>query len=230
MQVSARPRPGARLAAQQADPASLLSHYKTLIRLRTGHQALQTGYYLPATASAATVLGYARILGNGGVLVAANVGSAPVSPALSVSVSTLAPGLYYASDLYTGQQAGTLTVDSLGGFSNWQPTLPPLEANQTWMLNLTTTQAPAAVSRAGAAFSLTLLPNPASTQVRIRMGNAPSAACLVHVYDLTGRLQQATSFTGQSTIISTVGWPNGSYFVRVASGALVAVQRLVVAK
>jgi pyridoxamine 5'-phosphate oxidase len=41
------------VATMQADPASLLSHYKTLIRLRNTHEVLRKGYYLPATTPAA---------------------------------------------------------------------------------------------------------------------------------------------------------------------------------
>ena len=217
------------VASQQADPASLLNHYKTLIRLRTSQQPLLKGYYVPATSSSQSVLSYGRIYGDSGVLVVANVGSTATRPELSVSVSSLSPGLYYLSDLYTGQGAGTLTIDSLGGFTNWTATLPALEANHTWILRLAGTQAPVAIRKVAPIFTPTLTPNPASNQVRIDLGLNPSTKSQVTVYDLTGQLQQVSAFSGSSTILFTHNWPNGSYFLRIKSGSKVDVQRLVVA-
>ena len=216
------------VATQQADPSSLLNHYKKLIGLRNAHETLRKGYYLPATASAPPVLAYARVYGQEAVLVAANLSSAAVAgPALSLSVSTLAAGTYQATDLYTGQAAGTVTVNAQGGFSSWTSALPTLAANQTWMLRL---RSATATSAAGAqpVFSLTLYPNPTAGPVRLALAAAPAPQSQLQVFDLTGRLLRTAQFAGSSFALETAGWAAGTYFVRVQSGTVSATQRLVV--
>ena len=217
------------VATQQADPASLLNHYKKLIQLRTAHEALRKGYYLPATASAAPLLAYARVFGPEAVLVVANLGSGAVgSPALALTVSTLTPGTYQATDLYTNQPAGAVTVNAQGGFSSWTTTLPALAANQTWVLRLAPSQATG--TAAAATLSLNLYPNPATTQVRLALTQAPAAPAQLLAYDLAGRVVHTARFAGRSHVLDLSGWAAGTYFVRVQCGAAVTVQRLVVTR
>ncbi|RZK51879.1 MAG: hypothetical protein EOO59_14400, partial [Hymenobacter sp.] len=167
------------VATEQADPASLLNHYKKLISLRLGSETLRKGYYLPATASASAVLSYARVYGQEAVLVAANLGSTALSsPTLSLGVSTLAPGTYQALDLYTNQAAGTVTVDAQGGISNWAPTLGTLAANQTWMLRLRST-ALAITPAAASAFALSVFPNPTTGAAQLALAAAGVIASAV---------------------------------------------------
>ena len=216
------------VATEQADANSLLSHYKKLIGLRTAHETLRKGYYLPATSSAAPVLAYARVFGPEATLMAANLSSAAVSNAtLSLTMSTLAPGTYQATELYSNQAAGTITVNAQGGFSSFAPTLPALAANQTWVLGLRAAMATSTAS-AQPVFAVALYPNPAASAVRLALAAAPVAQSQLQVFDLTGRLLQTRSFSGSSYTLETTGWAAGTYFVRVQSGAAVAVQRLVV--
>jgi glycosidase len=216
------------VATMQADPASLLNHYKKLIGLRNNSTVLRKGYYLPATTSATAVLSYARVYGQEAVLVAANLGSSSVSNlALTLNVSTLAAGTYNVTDLYTGQTAGTVTVNAQGGFTSWTTTLPALAANQTWLLQLRSTTA-TATTTARPAFALTLYPNPTAGQTRLALAAAPAAQSQLQLLDLTGRLVQTIRFSGSSYALETSGLAAGTYFVRVQSGTAVAVQRLVV--
>ena len=215
------------VANQQADPASLLNHYKKLIHLRNSSEALRKGYYLPATASAASVLAYGRVQGQEAVLVAANLsGSAAAQPALSLAVSTLPAGTYAATDLYTGATAGTVAVDAQGSFSSWTPALPALAANQTWVLQLRPTALATAPATPALAFAL--YPNPTAGTARLELPAAWVGAARVQVLDLTGRLVRAVSFEGRAYALETSGLAPGTYFVRVQAGAAVAVQRLVV--
>ncbi|GAA4363163.1 hypothetical protein GCM10023185_31660 [Hymenobacter saemangeumensis] len=216
------------VATMSADPNSLLNHYKTLIRLRNNQEVLRKGYYLPATATAATLLAYARVFGQEAVLTVANLGSTAVAnPVLSLSVSTLAAGTYRVTDLYTGQSAGTVTINSQGGFSSWSSTLPSLAGNQTWILKLVSTQASSAAS-AKPAFALSLYPNPAASQARLALAQAPAAQSQLTAYDLTGRVVHTATVSGSSHTLDTSGWAAGTYFVRVQSGKATVVQRLVV--
>ncbi|WP_310393206.1 alpha-amylase family glycosyl hydrolase [Hymenobacter sp.] len=218
------------VATMQADPASLLNHYKRLIGLRTAHAALRQGYYLPATSPATALLAYARVHGPEAVVIMANLGNAAVSsPAASLAVSTLPAGTYQATDLYSGQLAGTAVLNAQGGFSDWVPTLPALGANQTWVLRLAPAQV-TATTTAAPAFELALYPNPAMGKVRLALAQSPALQSQLRAYDLTGRLVHTAAFAGSSHVLDTSGWAPGTYFVRVQSGAAVVTQRLVVAR
>jgi len=216
------------VATEQADPNSLLNHYKKLIGLRTAHEALRKGYYQPATASAASVLAYGRVYGQEAVVVAANVGSSAASGlALSLPVSTLAPGTYQVTELYGNQAAGTVTVDAQGAFSNWTAALPALPANGTWVLRLRSTTASGTAS-ARPTLALGLYPNPASGAVRLTLDAAPATQHQLRAFDLTGRVMHTARFVGNSHVLDTSDWAAGTYLVQVQSGAAVAMQRLVV--
>jgi alpha-amylase len=215
------------VATQQADPASLLNHYKQLIRLRTTHEALRKGYVLSVTASASSLLGYARVFNQEAVITLANMGSA-ASPALTVSVSTLPAGTYRVTELLSGQAAGTVTLSAQGGFSTWTPTLGTLAANQTWLLHLTRAQ-PTPTTGPQAEFAPQLYPNPATAQVRLEL-SSPAATATVRVYDLRGRLVRTESFSGRSLTLNTSTWAQGVYFLRIQAGAAVSTQRLLVSK
>jgi len=218
------------VATMAADPNSLLNHYKTLIRLRNTHEVLRKGYYLPATASATPLLAYARVYNQEAVLVVSNLGSAAVNnPALSLQVSTLPAGSYRATDLYSGQAAGTLTINAQGGFTGWTSTLPTLAANQTWVLKLVSTTASSAAS-AQPALALALYPNPASSEARLVLSQASAAPSQLTAYDLTGRVVHTATLSGSSHTLDTSNWAAGTYFVRVRNGNASVVQRLVVAR
>jgi alpha-glucosidase len=60
------------VAAQQADPTSMLSLYRALLALRRAEPALSMGSYLPVAATE-TVLAYERRLGSRRLVVALNL-------------------------------------------------------------------------------------------------------------------------------------------------------------
>ena len=220
----------ANVATEQADPASLLSHYKKLIQLRNTHETLRKGYFLPVTTPAAGIVTYGRVFGSEAMLTVANVSASAVTrPALSVAISTLPAGTYQATDLYSGQAAGTVSVDAQGAFTGWAVNLPPLTASQTWILHLTKTTATATASPQNRLLT-SLYPNPTAGQVRLEVANALAANTQLQVFDLTGRLLQTSAFTGSRHVLDTSAWVEGTYFVRVQSGSAVSTQRLVVAR
>ncbi|UOQ71495.1 alpha-amylase family glycosyl hydrolase [Hymenobacter cellulosilyticus] len=217
------------VATQQADPTSLLNHYKQLIRLRNTHEVLRKGYVLPVAASATSVLSYARVYQQEATITVTNMGGATSSTTLAVNVSTLPAGSYQVTELLSGQSAGTVTLNAQGGVSNWTPSLAALGANQTWLLRLVPAQT---LSTAGAhtAFAPQLFPNPAASQVRLELGASFAATSTVQVYDLQGRLLHTASFSGPSRTLNTSAWAEGVYFLRVQSGAGVSTQRLLIAR
>ena len=213
------------VATQQADPNSLLNHYKQLIRLRNTHEALRKGYLLPLTSPTSSVLSYARVHQQQAVLTVANMGSS-ANPALSLALSTLPAGVYRVTELLTGQAAGTVTLDAQGGFTNWTSSLTTLGANQSWLLHLSPTQITATARRA--TFTTSLYPNPATQQVTVELPTAAPAQLLV--YTVQGQLLRTIPLTGRRHTLDTSTWTNGTYLLRIRSGAAVSVQRLVVAR
>ncbi|GAA3922911.1 alpha-amylase family glycosyl hydrolase [Hymenobacter algoricola] len=216
------------VASMQADPTSLLSHYKKLISLRTAQPTLRKGYLVPATTPSTSLLSFARVYEQEASVVVANLGSAAAGqPAVSLAVSSLTAGSYQVTELYSGQSAGQVTVDAQGGFSGWSPTLPALAGNQTWVLQLKSTSP--TPTKAAASLVLALYPNPAGSQVRVELAQASPAKAQLKVYDLTGRLLHTIPFAGPSHTLDTRAWANGTYFLQVQSGKSSSVQRLVVA-
>jgi glycosidase len=72
------------VAAQTTDPASLLSHYRKLIRVRHGSKALTRGN-LELIKSAGPLLAFLRTDGTERVLVVHNLGSGPLATSLPVA-------------------------------------------------------------------------------------------------------------------------------------------------
>jgi glycosidase len=115
-------RENANVAAQTADPASILSRYRTLIRVRQGSAALRRGALGPLVSGSPALLAFTRTLGGETVLVMHNLsGAAATSAALAVPGATATP-------LYAG--AG---VSLAGAAGTWTATLPA-RASGIWSL------------------------------------------------------------------------------------------------
>jgi alpha-amylase len=109
------------VAAQLKDPASLLSRYRQLIRVRQGSVALRRGALGPLATASAALLAFTRVEGGETVLVVHNLsGSAATTAALAVPGTT-------ATALYDG--GGTLA----GGAGTWTATLPA-RASAIWRI------------------------------------------------------------------------------------------------
>jgi alpha-amylase len=114
------------VAAESADPASLLSHYRDLIRLRVSHPALAVGLFIPVASDLPGIVAALRASPTETALVLTNLSAAPVSPTLSLATGPLCGTP--AADLILG--AGTAAppvVSSAGGFTGYQPlsAIPP---------------------------------------------------------------------------------------------------------
>lgn len=207
-----------------ADPASLLNHYKKLIGLRHAQEALRKGYLLPVTTTTpATLLSYARIYQQEAVIVASNFGAAAANPALSLPTSSLPAGTYQATDLWTGQTFGTVTIDAQGGFQGWAPAA--LASRDTWVIRL---QVANGLTEIRPALALQLYPNPSTGLTRLQLPTAPTQPAQVRIYDLTGRLVHTARFSGADYALDTRAWATGTYFVRLEAGNAVGTERLVV--
>lgn len=93
----------ANVAVQDADPASLLNHYRRLIHLRAAEPALGAGDFLALEAGTDGVAAWLRRAGDAVVMVVANLtGEALAGVALSSGEGALAPGRYEAEVLDAG--------------------------------------------------------------------------------------------------------------------------------
>jgi alpha-amylase len=114
------------VAAESADPASLLSHYRDLIRLRVSHPALAVGLFIPVASDVPGIVAALRVSPTETALVLTNLSAAPATPTLSLATGPLCGTP--AADLILG--AGTAVppvVSSAGGFTGYQPlsAIPP---------------------------------------------------------------------------------------------------------
>jgi glycosidase len=106
------------IAAQNADPASLLNLYRRLIHLHTQHPALAQGSFVPLKSSSTALSAFVRKAAGETVLVVLNFGKDAVGGAtLSLEASDLAPGTYRAAPLLGDQPGARLTVGAGGVFT-----------------------------------------------------------------------------------------------------------------
>ncbi|HEV7588700.1 MAG TPA: alpha-amylase family glycosyl hydrolase [Longimicrobium sp.] len=118
------------VAAQDADPASLLNLHRRLVHLRASNPALAGGMLVPLTASSGQVAAYLRRDGRRAVLVVANLGPTPVSGvALSSEDGALPPGRYTPRGLLEPGGAAALGIAPNGRLQGYVPvpTLGPLQ-------------------------------------------------------------------------------------------------------
>jgi glycosidase len=112
---------------ESADPNSLLSHYRRLIRLRLDYEALRSGDWIPLNASNSEVYAYLRHADKADVLVLLNFAEEAVDVCeLSVQESPIPAGDHKPSDMLGNESVAPLIVDAAGGFSSYVP-LPSLE-------------------------------------------------------------------------------------------------------
>ncbi|HEX6590354.1 MAG TPA: alpha-amylase family glycosyl hydrolase [Longimicrobiales bacterium] len=112
----------ANVQAQDADPNSMLNHYRALIQLRRSNPALATGEFVPLTATDPHVLAYARRTDDGrAAIVVANLSEQRVASArVSSQGEALRQGRYTPSVVFGGGSANTLSVARDGRVSGWR--------------------------------------------------------------------------------------------------------------
>lgn len=109
----------------KGDPTSLWNHYRKFISARTNNTPLRRGSYKSIDASSTSALTYLRMKDNEGVLVIHNISDTSLT---DVQLSgSLPEGTYVLTDILSGDDLGTLIINSGGAFSNFTPyeTLDP---------------------------------------------------------------------------------------------------------
>jgi glycosidase len=125
------------VAAQTDDPASLLSLYRALIRLRAEHAALRLGEAEVVRADHPGVYALLRATPQETILAVINLTAEPVSDyGLDLEAGPLA-GDYAVAPLLGEGAFYAPAVSAQGGFTRYRP-LPTLEANGIYILQLQT--------------------------------------------------------------------------------------------
>ena len=127
--------PGTDVATESADPDSLLSTYRALIRLRAEHPPLLRGDLVPVKAADRHVVAFLRAQGTESALVVANVGvDAVAGPELSLEAGPLC-GSPAAAALVGPDAVAAPEVTATGGFEGYVP-IPELGPRQAIVLKL----------------------------------------------------------------------------------------------
>lgn len=118
------------VAAEDADPASLLNHYRRLVHLRQELPALNSGELIPVESRNGRIVAFLRQSGESCYLVVANLGNSPASGlALKAAASGLAGTLTPQMVLGEGTPSSPV-LDASGGFEGYEPLaeIPALSA------------------------------------------------------------------------------------------------------
>jgi glycosidase len=114
------------VAAQDADPDSLLNLYRRMVRLHSGHPALAQGDFIALKSSSPTVAAFLRHSDVETVLVLLNFGADDADKVmLTLEASDLPAGSYALEPLLGDAPGATLTVGDDGAFADFVP-LPSL--------------------------------------------------------------------------------------------------------
>lgn len=126
------------VAAQSADPASLLNHYRALIALRNQESALRIGDFLAVESDSRRVYAFLRFTADDVLLVVVNLSDEAVSDYhLSFAEGPLAgqPGVTL---LFGEGEPAAPSVNASGGFDSYVP-LPELAPYASLVIRLDTT-------------------------------------------------------------------------------------------
>ncbi len=128
---------GKNVAVETADAQSLLSHYRTLIRLRNEHAALRVGAIALVDASTPAIYSLMRSNPGEKLLIVVNLSGEPVSDyQLTLATGPLAAGSRYrAVPLMGAGPSADLTANAGGGFDAYPP-LPTLAPYSSLILQL----------------------------------------------------------------------------------------------
>lgn len=125
----------ANVAAQDADPQSLLNHYRALIALRAAQPALTAGDTLQVETGARAVYSLLRYTSDEALLVIVNLGAEPVTDYALTLASGPLTGAPAASLLWGEGAVSAPAVNAAGGFDAYRP-LPALAPHGSYVVRL----------------------------------------------------------------------------------------------
>jgi alpha-amylase len=111
------------VAEQDADPNSLLHHYRRLIHLHTAHPALAHGSFVPLDTDSGSVAAYLRQADGETILVVLNAGKAMAEDVVLTDTGSLPPGDMALIPLLADEEPLSVSVTGEGELT--LPQLPP---------------------------------------------------------------------------------------------------------
>ena len=180
------------------------------------------------TSTSSNVLSFARFHESSGVVVVSNLGTQSVNTSLSLPASTLVPGTYYVTDLYTDQYLGTVSINADGGFEDWQSSTTGLGARATRILSLSPDSPVSTFDLGRATVDFLLYPNPATHAIHIRSDMKSLQNGVVTITTANGIPVYNAVMVGDTFTVHTGDWPQGVYFVQIVVDGNIGIKRLVV--
>ncbi len=212
----------------EADPNSILNHYKKLIHLRNEQEVLKKGNYLNVNSSENSVLSFARVYENEAALVLSNLSTSSLDPTLSLSASSLTAGEYFITDLNSEEGIGVLTINENGGFDNWVSPTPLLTPRSTKILLISENNPVNTFNLDSDQSNLKLYPNPSRGIINIEVKGNASETAKVKVFSSNGSQVYKGEVTKQALILQTSKWQSGIYLVQLLHEGKLEVKRFVV--
>lgn len=123
------------VAAQTADPASLLSHYRSLIQLRQAHPALQHGEMIPVTSSERPVYSFIRQTEDETLLIVINLNHREIDDYTLLLAEGNLSGTTRVEVLYGEGDFAVPAINTEGGFDAYKP-LAVLPPRSSWVVRL----------------------------------------------------------------------------------------------
>jgi glycosidase len=106
------------VAVQDADPDSLLNHYRELIKFRQAHPALRLGEFITVTTIQSRLFANLRTYQDQTLVVVINTSSEIVSDyRIAVAETSLPPGPYRFAAVFGPDIEASIVVDEVGGFN-----------------------------------------------------------------------------------------------------------------
>lgn len=214
----------------EANPTSLLSHYKDLIAIRNEQEALRRGHTLLIENNIEDIFSFARIHNDEGIIVVSNTGTNTVSPELSLDLSALPAGEYFITELMKNEAFGKVTINALGGFSDLQISDQSLASRQSWILLLSVEDPTTGTTEIFSNAKILLTPNPAQDYFQIDFTDNFEGNMQVSIFSADSKLIYTDIISSATTPIDTDTWGDGVYFIHLTNGREYLVERLVVVR
>jgi len=204
------------VADMQDDDNSLLNHYQRLIHTRNKNTPLRRGYLLNVDNTNNSLLSFARIYLDEAVIVLSNLGDTEIQPSLSLNVSSLPADNYKVTELLSQTTLDSLSLNSNGGFSNWQPISGNLAGKNTQVFLLSRQDSvPSNIRNTGKDHRFSLFPNPASRSITIENKRNPGRATAIKILDIDGKIRMQKELKSLPKELNIASLAPGLYFVKI---------------
>lgn len=207
----------------QADDNSLWNHYRRLIKWRHAYEPLRKGYYMPVDANNSNILAYARIWNDEAIITANNfTANSTGNISLSMAGTDLSAGTYFAYDLMSGTDLGTITIESDGSFSGFTPNVT-LGTRESIIIRLS--QEPTSIDQVESPAFAKVFPNPVKETLNIQLTSTNPVQ--LNIFDAVGQLVNTQNLNTGDHNLDWSAFANGVYFLHFIDGDKRMIQKVI---